>query len=140
MKHASDDFESDVARPAQIARDVAPLARSLLGKDVEVIWFGSWPQGKARPHSDIDMAISIGDPISPELMGILQEAVDDLPTLYKIDIVDLNAAGPKLREEILKPENGCDPASRGVGNGTRAIENEQGWLAMLDDRNRTSHT
>lgn len=102
MKPESDDFESGVARPAEIAREVARLARSILGKDAEVIWFGSWPQGKAQPHSDIDMAISIGNPISPELMGILQEAVDDLPTLYEIDIVDLNAAGAKLREEILK--------------------------------------
>ena len=102
MTHASDDFESAVTRPAQLARDVARLARSLLGKDAEVIWFGSWPQGKARPHSDIDMAISTGAPISSERMGILQEAVDNLPTLYEIDIVDLNAASPKLREEILK--------------------------------------
>ena len=81
---------------------MARLARSVLGKDAEVIWFGSWPQGKARPRSDIDIAISIGTPISPERMGVLQEEVDNLPTLYEIDIVDLNAAGPKLREEILK--------------------------------------
>lgn len=99
MKHESEDTAS---RPAQIASDVARLARSLFGPDIEVLWFGSWPQGKARPHSDIDMAISIGAPISPERMSILQEAVDDLPTLYGIDIVDLRAVGPKLREEILK--------------------------------------
>jgi predicted nucleotidyltransferase len=102
MKRESDDCESDAARPAEIARDVARLARSLLGKDAEVIWFGSWPQGKARPHSDIDVAISTGVPIPPERMGVLQEAVDELPTLYEIDIVDLNATGPRLREEILK--------------------------------------
>ena len=102
MKHASDDFETAVTRPAQVAREVARLARSLLGKDAEVIWFGSWPQGKACPRSDIDMAISIGTPISPERMGVLQEEVDNLPTLYEIDIVDLQAAGPKLREQILK--------------------------------------
>jgi hypothetical protein len=35
-------------------------------------------------------------------MSILQEAVDELPTLYEIDVVDLNATGAKLREEILK--------------------------------------
>lgn len=102
MKHISDEFESGVARSAEIAREVARLARSILGKDAEVIWFGSWPQGKARPHSDIDVAISTGAPISPERMGMLQEAVDELPTLYEIDIVDLNATGSRLREEILK--------------------------------------
>jgi hypothetical protein len=33
---------------------------------------------------------------------LLQNAVDELPTLYEIDIMDLNATGPALREEILK--------------------------------------
>jgi predicted nucleotidyltransferase len=102
MKHESDHFERDVARPVEIAREVARLARSVLGEDAEVIWFGSWPQGKAMPHSDIDVAISTGAPIAPERMGLLQEAVDELPTLYEIDIMDLNATGPALREEILK--------------------------------------
>ena len=102
MKHESDRLERDAGRPIEIAREVARLARSLLGKDAEVIWFGSWPQGKALPHSDIDVAISTGAPIPPERMGLLQEAVDELPTLYEIDIMDLNATGPALREEILK--------------------------------------
>jgi len=102
MKHESDHFEHDVARPTDIAREVARLVRSLLGKDAEVIWFGSWPQGKALPHSDIDVAISTGAPIPPGRMGLLQEAVDEIPTLYEIDIMDLNATGPALREEILK--------------------------------------
>jgi predicted nucleotidyltransferase len=101
MKHESDHFD-DIARPFEIAREVARLARSVLGEDAEVIWFGSWPKGKALPHSDIDVAISTGAPIAPEHMGLLQEAVDELPTLYEIDIMDLNATGPALREEILK--------------------------------------
>jgi predicted nucleotidyltransferase len=102
MKDESDHRERGIARPFEIAREVARLARSLLGEDAEVIWFGSWPQGKALPHSDIDVAISTGEPIAPERMGRLQEAVDELPTLFEIDIIDLNATGAALREEILK--------------------------------------
>jgi predicted nucleotidyltransferase len=102
MKHESDQFERDIARPVEIARDVARLARSVLGQEAEVIWFGSWPRGKALPHSDIDVAISTGAPITPDRMGLLQEGVDELPTLYEIDIIDLNATGPALRKEILK--------------------------------------
>jgi predicted nucleotidyltransferase len=98
----SDHRERDITRPFEIAREVARLARSVLGEDTEVIWFGSWPQGKALPHSDIDVAISIGEPIAPERMGRLREAVDEFPTLFEIDIIDLNATGPALREEILK--------------------------------------
>ena len=98
----SDYCERDIVRPFEIAREVARLARSVLGEDTEIIWFGSWPQGKALPHSDIDVAISSGEPIAPERMGLLLEAVDELPTLYEIDIIDLNATGPALRQEILK--------------------------------------
>ena len=92
----------DAARPMEIAREVARLARSIVGKHAEVIWFGSWPRGQARPHSDIDVAISIGKPIALERMALLDEAVDELPTLYDIDIMDLSSTGPALREEILK--------------------------------------
>jgi predicted nucleotidyltransferase len=102
MVRESRDLRPDIARPIQIAREVAGLARSILGKDVEVIWFGSWPRGQARPHSDIDVAVSTGKPIPPERMARLHEAVDELPTLYDIDIMDLSAIGSALREEILE--------------------------------------
>jgi len=94
--------EVDGARTREIAREVAKLARSLLGENTQVIWFGSWPQQKALAHSDIDMAVSIGTPIPPERMALLHDAVDDIATLYEIDLLDLSSAGPVLREEILK--------------------------------------
>ena len=94
--------QTDVARPREIAGEVARLARSLLGESTEVIWFGSWPRRKALAHSDIDLAISIGTPIPPERMALLHDAVDNIPTLYEIDLVDLGSAGPGLREEVLK--------------------------------------
>ena len=96
------DSQSDASRPLEIAREVARLARSLLGESTEVIWFGSWPRRKAVAHSDIDLAISIGTPIPPERMALLHDAVDDIATLYQIDLVDLSSAGPGLREEVLK--------------------------------------
>lgn len=94
--------QTDVARPLEIAREVARLARSILGESAQVIWFGSWPRSKAFAHSDIDVAISIGTPIPPERMAVLHEAVDEIATLYDIDIVDLSSAGPALRDEVLK--------------------------------------
>jgi predicted nucleotidyltransferase len=102
VKHEYQPGAHDLNRAVEIAADVARLARSLLGKDTEVIWFGSWPQGKARPRSDIDVAVSTGSAVPPERMAALREAVDELPTLYAIDVVDLNVTGPILREEILK--------------------------------------
>lgn len=102
MVRESRSHDPDTARPTEVARDVARLARSTLGKDAEVIWFGSWSQRRAQPRSDIDVAVSTGKPIPPEQMALLHEAVEDLPTLYDIDIVDLSVTGPALREEVLK--------------------------------------
>lgn len=84
-----------------IATEVVRLARSILGGEVEVILFGSWAQGRAEPRSDIDLAVSTGEPIPQARMALLRQAADDLPTLYSIDIVDLGSVGPALRDEIL---------------------------------------
>jgi predicted nucleotidyltransferase len=94
--------QSDVTRAREIASEVARLARSLLGESTDVIWFGSWPRRRALPHSDIDLAISIGTPIPLERVALLHDAVDNIATLYQIDLVDLTTAGPGLREEVLK--------------------------------------
>jgi predicted nucleotidyltransferase len=102
MTRETRDSESEIARPLEIAREVARIARSLFGDGTEVIWFGSWPQRRALPHSDIDLAISTGAPVPPERMSLLHDAVDDISTLYEIDVVDLHSVGPALREEVLK--------------------------------------
>jgi predicted nucleotidyltransferase len=74
----------------------------LLGERTQVIWFGSWPQQKALAHSDIDVAVSTGTSIPLERMALLHDAVDDIATLYEIDLLDLSSAGPVLRAEILR--------------------------------------
>ena len=102
MAGEADSRKIDGARAREIAGEVAKLARLLLGENTQVIWFGSWPRGKAVAHSDIDVAVSVGTPIPPQRMALLHDAVDDIATLYEIDLLDLGSAGPRLRDEILK--------------------------------------
>lgn len=102
MNRALHNNEIDDARPRAIVGELVRLARSLLGAATQVIWFGSWPRGKALAHSDIDMAVSTGAPIPLERLALLHDAVDEIATLYEIDLLDLNATGPRLRAEILK--------------------------------------
>jgi len=94
--------EVDGTRAREIAGEVARLARSLLGSETQVIWFGSWPRGNALAHSDIDVAVSIGQPIPMERLVLLHDAIDEIATLYEIDMVDLGTTGPALHDEILK--------------------------------------
>jgi predicted nucleotidyltransferase len=86
----------------EVAREVAQLARTILGEGATVVWFGSWVRGAATARSDLDIAVSTGAPIAPEVMGELRSAVEKLPTLYQIDLVDFGAAGSALRAEVLR--------------------------------------
>jgi predicted nucleotidyltransferase len=72
-----------------------------------VILFGSRAKGTAMPRSDFDIAVSGVSDIES-----LREALDNIPTLYKIDLVDLdtcrndlliediNEYGQKIYEKI----------------------------------------
>ena len=80
--------------------EVARITRKLLGNDAELIWFGSWPQNRAMPHSDIDIAISCRTPVLPQHITAIREAAEEVAGLYEIEIVDLNVVGSLLRQEI----------------------------------------
>lgn len=88
-------------RPTEIAKEAANLARKVLGGQIEVIWFGSWPQGNAQPHSDIDLAVRADGAIPPARMAVLRDAVDNLQTLYDVELVDVATVGPAMRKAIL---------------------------------------
>ncbi|ULA63376.1 MAG: Nucleotidyltransferase domain-containing protein [Nitrospira sp.] len=91
-----------IARPRQIANEIAALARNVLGHNIEVIWFGSWPKGTATPHADIDIAIDGPETFPPEQLVKLHALIDNLATLHEIDLVDLHTIGGAFRQEILR--------------------------------------
>lgn len=87
-------------RVRELALQVAVLARRILGPEIEIIWFGSWPRGRAHERSDVDLAIRSPKRVTSSGLRRLREAIEELPTLYSIDVVDLEATGSLLREEI----------------------------------------
>lgn len=87
-------------RALELATCVAGLARRILGPEIEVVWFGSWPRGRAHERSDIDLAIRSPSKLPPDGLMRLRETIDELPTLYSIDVVDLGETEGLLREEI----------------------------------------
>lgn len=64
--------------------------------------FGSWAQGRALSVSDLDIALDIGRPIEPALIQKVTEALEELPTLRKVDILDLQAADQEFRKRVLE--------------------------------------
>lgn len=64
----------------------------------KVVLFGSRAKKTNRPNSDFDIAVFGLDDVSE-----IQDQLDDLPTLYSADVVNMDKCGNiNLREDILK--------------------------------------
>ena len=68
----------------------------------KVVLFGSRARQNHRERSDFDIGV-IGDaPLPLATYYRIADFFESLPTLYRIDWVDLNCAVDKLRENALK--------------------------------------
>ena len=88
-------------REAIIQEALDIIRRHLPDPGLKVFLFGSWAKGSAEPTSDIDIAILGPQPIDDMLLLRLREEINGIPTLRRIDVVDLNNADERFREEVL---------------------------------------
>lgn len=75
--------------PEEVIREVGRLCKKYQAK--EVILYGSRAKGTARERSDIDIAVTGVD-----------EEVEDLPTLYSVDLLNLDTCRNQLLLEDIK--------------------------------------
>jgi predicted nucleotidyltransferase len=62
--------------------------------------FGSVARGQSGPLSDVDIAVH-HDPAAPDLLA-LQAALAEALDTDRLDLVELNGAGPLLRHRVLR--------------------------------------
>jgi len=67
-----------------------------------VFLFGSRATGHARPHSDFDIGVVGDEPLSLDDFFAIEDQLDELPTLYKIDWVDFNRASLRFSERAMQ--------------------------------------
>ncbi len=77
------------------------IRRHLPDKELKVFLFGSWAKGSAEPTSDIDIAILGPQPIDDLLLLRIREEINGIPTLRRIDVVDLNNTDERFRDDVL---------------------------------------
>lgn len=65
----------------------------------KIILFGSRAKGTATERSDIDIAVS---GVTSSDIFELEEALEDIPTLYTIDLVDLDTCKNQLLLEDIE--------------------------------------
>lgn len=78
------------------------LGRHIKLSDYRVFVFGSRVSGGGSERSDIDLGIQGADPLPIDVLGDIQEELEDLDILYKIDIVDFAAASDRFRQAALQ--------------------------------------
>ena len=81
----------------QVRAVVASVAEQA---NVQVYLFGSWARGEERVTSDIDLALE-GEEAS-EMAMQLREALEESDIPYRVDVVNLMEASPKLLANVRK--------------------------------------
>jgi predicted nucleotidyltransferase len=85
-------------------RDVAAaraiIRRHLPPQSARLWLFGSRARGNARRWSDIDIAVEPLRPLRAGLLSEVREALEESSLLLDVDLVDLSAADPPLKDAV----------------------------------------
>ena len=93
-------FKSYLPLPKH-SREISAAIRKFLPSTHEVYLFGSCAEGRAVERSDLDFGIDGPSPLPIETMITIRALVEGVPTLRKIDVVDLQKVGKEFRERAL---------------------------------------
>lgn len=69
--------------------------------DYRLFFFGSRVKGDNSPRSDIDLGIEGQKELSPQIKLTIEEELQNLPTLYKIDLVDFKTVSRDFKKKVL---------------------------------------
>ncbi len=86
-----------VALLKRLFRELAPQLQGY-----KVLLFGSRAAGKAGPRSDFDLGVLGTIPMPLTVFYQIEDKLEALPTLYKIDWVDLNRVADEFRQRALQ--------------------------------------
>jgi predicted nucleotidyltransferase len=67
-----------------------------------VVLFGSRATGKPKPRSDFDIGIEGGPPLSAKTFQHFVDRLEEIDTLYPIDLVDLQTVPERFRQNAMK--------------------------------------
>lgn len=84
----------------QLIKEV--FGRHLRAGDYRLFFFGSRVKGDNSPRSDIDVGIEGAQRLSSEIKLSIEEELQNLPILYKIDLVDFANVSEDFRKTALK--------------------------------------
>ena len=81
---------------------IAVLRRHLDLRQHRVFFFGSRVAGRSTERSDIDVSIEGPNAVPSHVMNRVRQDVEDLGTMYTIEIVDFQRVSPEFRAVALQ--------------------------------------
>ena len=87
---------------AEILRQAAIIIDRELECDYRLFLFGSRAQGTHDERSDIDIGILPDTPVSGKQLSDIQEELEQIPTLLKIDVIDFSLVDDAFKKIALK--------------------------------------
>lgn len=81
--------------------------RSIVGRHLDLkshrlFFFGSRLKDRGDERSDIDIGLEGPEEISPLVISKIKEEIEELPILYKIEVVDFKRVSPDFRQVALR--------------------------------------
>lgn len=84
----------------EIRQACARMAGELKG--YRIVLFGSRAAGTARDRSDFDVGVLGDSPLPLKTFYAMEDRLDEIETLHRIDLVDFSRVSPEFRREALK--------------------------------------
>jgi predicted nucleotidyltransferase len=84
-----------------ISEAVKIIRRYLPGEEFEIVLFGSWARGDAQETSDIDLGLVGPESVDDMMLLRIKDEIEAIPTLRRIDVVDLSKTDDSFRQEVL---------------------------------------
>jgi predicted nucleotidyltransferase len=93
-----------ISREAEIEQMIRACLARFAGelRGYRVILFGSRATGAAGPLADFDLGVLGPEPLPLDTFYRVQDALEELPTLYTVDWVDLQRTSPEFRRSALE--------------------------------------
>jgi predicted nucleotidyltransferase len=89
-------------QPEEIIKQIAEIIGGELKSNYRLFLFGSRAQRTHDEKSDIDIGIISQAPITGKQMMAIQDKIEQIQTLLKIDVVDFNSVEAGFKEIALK--------------------------------------
>jgi predicted nucleotidyltransferase len=86
----------------KLKSDILRIAQKYLTTDeYRVFFFGSRVIGRGSERSDIDIGIEGNAPVPRAVLEKIREELEELPVLYKFDVVDFYHLRPEFKKVAL---------------------------------------